>query len=542
MATKRTVKRAHGAAGTKANTHKTTVRKKKPRTAQKQSFTGSATIRAWQDDPSSGLRARERPVPNLSKSPLKFKIKGAPVPPRLYALGTKEFRYWTAAEALRRGADFWAPLLAVKQWQSGPTLQVGLDEGTELNAYYDRTELAFFHDTAGGKVVYSGESPDVVCHEMGHACLDAHRPELWGAPFVQVSAFHESFGDMSAILSALQLKTVRQAALSVIEKNEPSQLSRCAEQLGWAIRQDHPTAVDKDCLRDACNKFQFVDPQTLPDAAPAFQLCAEPHSFSRIFTGAFYEILGGMLRTVTRHPSEADLADAATNCARLLIDATAAAPVQPNYFAQVASHMIDADTTRFSGKYRAILTSTFVKRKILPAAAVAPLITHKEPSARKSSHLGAAAFEPMDEPMHESIRASILAPPSKPQIQTVRLNAAELGLAKGTLIVGAPVERKTFVAVSATILQDSGVAAENVELATRRFVQMLIAHDRIETSLTVAGRRGVSLTASNGRRRTHVLIKVRQGLKLVRRQFDCSVGPADARVDQCPAVLSGRKF
>jgi hypothetical protein len=136
----------------------------------------SATISAWQDDPASGLGVISRPVPDLSKAPLKYQIKGAAVAPAMYAQGTPQFRYWTAAEALRRGGDFWAPLLGVTKWEPGPVLGVSLDKGVDLNAYYDRTELAFFHQKLGKVTYYSGESPDVVCHEMGHACLDAHHP------------------------------------------------------------------------------------------------------------------------------------------------------------------------------------------------------------------------------------------------------------------------------------------------------------------------------------------------------------------------------
>jgi len=56
----------------------------------------------------------------------------------------------------------------------------------------------------------SGESPDVVCHELGHALLDSFKPQLFDAASMEVAAFHESFGDMSALLSALQLPSVRE--------------------------------------------------------------------------------------------------------------------------------------------------------------------------------------------------------------------------------------------------------------------------------------------------------------------------------------------
>lgn len=466
----------------------------------------AATVSVWQDDPASGLDVISRPVPNLSKGPLKYKIKGAAIPPGVYAKGTAQFRYWTAAEALRRGGDFWAPLLGVKRWEPGAVLGVSLDKGVDLNAYYDRTELAFFHETLRHVTYYSGESPDVVCHEMGHACLDAHRPQLFDAPFIEVGAFHESFGDMSAILSALQLSSVRAAALTGVNKYKSSALSRCAEQLGAAIRQIDKTAVDSNCLRNAYNSFKYVDPQTLPDSAPATRLCAEVHSFSRIFTGAFYEILSRMLKIRSKSPTQTDLATVATDFAHLLMDATAAAPVQPGYFAQVASHIIDADTARFAGKYRSALTATFVKRLIVPKTAVQALATHKG----------------------KVPTAAGLAMASRPEtlLQQVTLSAQEFGLGDTKLVVVAPFEQKPFLSVAAGLAHQY-TGPNTVEQATHRFVKMLFAHNLVDTG---SGTKKVGVTASTPQDKlpetrvppmTHVLTKTKEGLKLTRRLFYC---------------------
>ena len=468
----------------------------------------AVTVSVWQDDPASGWDVISRPVPDLSKGPLKYKIKGAAIPPGVYAKGTPQFRYWTAAEALRRGGDFWSPLLGVKQWEPGAVLGVSLDKGVDLNAYYDRTELAFFHETLGQVTYYSGESPDVVCHEMGHACLDAHRPELFDAPFIEVGAFHESFGDMSAILSALQLSSVRAAALAGVKNYKSSELSRCAEQLGAAIRQVNKTGVDSDCLRNAYNAFKYVDPQTLPDSAPATALCAEVHSFSRIFTGAFYEILSGMLNIRSKSPTQADLAAVATDFAQLLMDATAAAPVQPGYFAQVASHIIDADTARFAGKYRSALTATFVKRLIIPKTAVQALAMHKG----KVPPAAAAGLAMAARPDTQS--------------QKVTLSAQEFGLGDTTLVVVAPFEQKPFLSVAAGLAHQF-TGPGTVEQATHRFVKMLFAHNLVDTE---SGMKKVVVTASTPQAKlteirvlpkTHVLTKTKDGLKLTRRLFYC---------------------
>jgi hypothetical protein len=233
---------------------------------------GTITIRAWEDDPATGILV-DRPVPNVAKKPLAFSFPTPMPKPAPYQPGTVEFRYWTAAEALRRGADFWAARVPLTAWEVGPSLKVLLDEGTDLNAYYDRNALNFFHGPSPNGTVYSGESPDIVCHEMGHAVLDSFKPQLWNAGSHEVAAFHESFADISAILSALQLPSLRTAILSDTGGHfyQSSRLSRLAEQLGAAIRAQQPDAVDRDSLRNAVNSFTYKDPINLPQMAPASQ-------------------------------------------------------------------------------------------------------------------------------------------------------------------------------------------------------------------------------------------------------------------------------
>src|SRR5215472_13010957 len=275
----------------------------------------TGVINAWEQDPGDGAQPSggqviQRPVPVLREQPFSIRIVNPASAPEAkpHSPGTADFRYWTAAEALRRGADFWGALLPGTSWEVGSILPVDLDFGSDLNAFYDREGLKFFHGTGAGRTVFSGESPDVVCHELGHAVLDSFKPQLFDAASIEVAAFHESFGDMSALLSALQLPSVREGVL--VETGgalgRSSRLSRLAEQLAWAIRQSVPSAVEPDCLRNAVNTFFYRDPDTLPTTAPAASLSSEPHSLSRVFTGAFFEGLAGMLAT-TKKKDEAAL-------------------------------------------------------------------------------------------------------------------------------------------------------------------------------------------------------------------------------------------
>src|SRR2546422_304989 len=326
----------------------------------------------------------KRRVPRLGATPLALAITGPAVPAKRYRLGTREFRYWAAAEALRRGADFWGALLPRStRWQPGRTLRVTLDAGVDLNAYYDRRGLSFFHDTVGRTTVYSGESPDVVCHELGHAVLDALRPELWDAMSVEVAAFHESFGDLSALLAGLQLPSLRRAVLSETGARigRSSRLSRLADQLGWALRQILPGSTEPDCLRNAVNPFFYRAPETLPPSGPSSSLTAEPHSFSRVFTGGWFEALAGMLAVRASSPTEADLLQVSLDAGRLLVDAIPAAPIVADYGSQVAAHLIESDAELFRGRYRDALKSALVRRGIL-SLQTASIVTGPGPGAK----------------------------------------------------------------------------------------------------------------------------------------------------------------
>ncbi|HEX3128380.1 MAG TPA: hypothetical protein VH394_13705, partial [Thermoanaerobaculia bacterium] len=277
---------------------KTAVRRKAPpKKAQKTPKKGAPerTILAWEDDPLAvsvpgpvAATPIRRPVPDLAAAALRVEIKIRTAPaPKEYTPGTPEFRYWAAADALQRGIGFWSRLLpSTLKWYRtvGKVLRVELDAGEDLNAYYTREGLEFFHANVSGQAVFSGESPDIVCHELGHALLDALRPQLFNAASIEAAAFHESFGDISALLCALQLPSIRSRVLVQTDGRlyRSSRHSRIAEQLGWAIRQVRPDAVDPDCLRNAVNSFFYMDPAKLPPDGPAGQLSSRPHSFSRV--------------------------------------------------------------------------------------------------------------------------------------------------------------------------------------------------------------------------------------------------------------------
>jgi hypothetical protein len=455
---------------------------------------GASSVNAWEDDPESAVQT-SRPVPDLSHKPLAFSFP-KPVPaPGAYDPGTKQFRYWTAAEALRRGADFWAMLLPVQSWQPGETLRVVLDEGVDLNAYYDRNALNFFHGPgSGGQTVYSGECPDVVCHEMGHAILDAIKPELWDAASQEAAAFHEGFADISAILSALQLPSLRGTVLNETEGHlyRSSRLSRLAEQLGSAIRAQVPDAVDPDCLRNAVNSFTYADPIELPSSAPASQLSSEPHSFSRVMSGAVFEVIAGMLTASSanaRAPTDQDLARVSGEIGRILIEAIVAAPLAPNFFAQVAAQMVQVSEA-VNADYPGVLRGVFVRRSILSLEAATGL--HALPVLSAAPTTAAAA--------------------------QIALPGARYGLVQ-PLLVQAAAQPHHFATAGAP--NGGSIQPPNALEAARAFVDDLFRNGRIDDQNLTA--KAARLVHGPRRLRTHRLKAEPNGVRLERRLFDCGV-------------------
>jgi PLD-like domain len=473
-----------------------------------------AQILGWQDDPGEGeppsVPPELRSVPNLTLAPFKLAIPGVTAPtPRSFGLSTSEFRYWACAEAAARAAAFWRPLMPPgTNWQLGDTLPLLLDQGEDFNAFYDRQALNFFHGSSGGRTVFSGESPDVVCHEEGHAVLDALRPELFDAGSIEAAAFHESFGDMSAMLSALQLPSLRTAILSDTggDLRRNSRLSRLAEQLGWAIRQFAPDAVDRDCLRNAANSFVYINPEGLPSSAPAATLSSEPHSFSRVFTGAFLEALAGGFRLASANPGEAELQAVSVDLARLLITGILSAPIVPEYMSQVAASVVAADAAADGaarGRYGDVLKAAFVRHGILSPQSAVSVATVRGAAA-------SALVRPMG-------MAATGASPRRADLPPVALSASEYGFGDRPLLVRAASEPRRF-GVAGAAFGVGAVTPSNSEHAARAFVEDLLQRGHIDIGTT--GHPEARIVHPHGFK-THRLVPTAEGLMLSRTLFDC---------------------
>ena len=207
-----------------------------------------------------------------------------------------------------------------------------------------------------------------------------------------------------------------------------------------------------------------------------------------------------MLGIVSKKPTEDDLAAVAIDAATLLLDATAAAPVKPNFYAQVAARMIDADTARFKSKYHSTLTSVFVGRKILSSQSS----NAREQSSKEDACSGGSV---------RGIRDS-----RHTEMHKVVLAAKDFRLAqRGPLTINAPFDSFEPLTVGMAELHSPEVHQETVEAASRKFLESLVAHGRVE----MPGKSTKKYMAAAGAKRklhTHRLVKAGKGFRLERQQ------------------------
>ncbi len=243
------------------------------------------------------------------------------------------------------------------------------------NAFYSSQSgsLNFYHftDPVTNEVVRTGQSADVVAHEMGHAILDAMRNEYISSMSIHGGGFHEASGDIIAMLTALQDDAVVEAvhAETQGDLSRPSAITRTAEGLGESI--GHMSGVQKDALRHALNNFRYADQHFLPYAPPSRRgddvLAQESHSYSNLFVGAFYDILTETHTAISG--SERDFAKtlkmARDITGSLFFRAVELGPVGEPSYREMAESFLTADEVDFGGKFRPILEAVFLQRGIL---------------------------------------------------------------------------------------------------------------------------------------------------------------------------------
>ncbi len=269
------------------------------------------------------------------------------------------------------------------QWAFGNSkLEVNHDGGDMINAYYARDERSvnFFHheDAIMGRAVHSGDSGEVVAHEVGHAILDGLRPDYFDAWAPDVGAFHEAFGDMMGMLFALKDDRTRSRVLIETggDLSKKNVVSALGEELGIAINDETgKNRTGGNWTRNAVNSFTWKDPADLPFNPPnPDDLGSEVHNFSRLWSGAFYDVLNGvneMNKAAGLSTADA-LAKTADDGLKILANLMKEAPNGEFTFRDMANAMISSDRNNNNGQYADLIQNVMVKREILAAPAPEP--------------------------------------------------------------------------------------------------------------------------------------------------------------------------
>lgn len=261
------------------------------------------------------------------------------------------------------------------KWAFGEDkLGIVADGGDMLNAYYSRDEgsLNFFHSTdpKTKTKLWSGDSGEVVSHEAGHAILDALRPGYFSAWSPDPGAFHEAFGDVVAMTMSLRDdrtldKVVEQTGGDLSKQNV---VAAMGEQIGIAINHaSGGNATGGDYTRNSINKFKWQDPSTLPERGGPDELGSEVHSFSRLWTGATYDILKGIVDANMvggMSPKDA-LKAGGEELLTVYANLFKTAPKGDFTFRDMAQAMVKSDEQYNNGKNVALMTKVFTDREII---------------------------------------------------------------------------------------------------------------------------------------------------------------------------------
>lgn len=285
----------------------------------------------------------------------------------------------------------------VPNWPGISSLQVLPRAGIDLNAYYDRRSLRFFYinNSQIGGSLFTCDSSDIVSHELGHAILDAYRPETWSAMSLEIMSMHEAFADFIAIINMMSheeiLETVIKQTNGDIRK--PNIISNLAEHFGQAVyKLSKPNSGrNPDCLRSAINDFKYVNPNSLPAESKDDQMAAECHSFGRIFLGVFYDLIVLIYEDKrTSLDCLESLKQSRDISLKYVLKAIQHAPLNSKFYQSVAKTILWSDLILGDGKYQDKIKEIFKKRNLLTTQVKmlsAPKCENNEFFVKKSNFL-----------------------------------------------------------------------------------------------------------------------------------------------------------
>lgn len=518
--------------------------------------------------PNDPAAVRDMPLRALAMSPNRpsgratFEL-APPAPAGRYDPASDAFLFWQCREAALRAVQTFERLGGpLRKWapRARRRLQLIPVAGLQLNAYYDRNSCSFFTFDTNGRVTRTGASTDVVAHEVGHALLDAIRPDLWDIALPEHEAFHESFGDCIALLTVLSDPATREAVVrKTPDLGRASFAEGLMEDLAAAVRREHGASHPSSRPRRALNRFRWQPPTSLPTSGGPSVLTGEAHSFSRVFTGCFYDVIRGIFRASSKRNANA-LRDAADTAGRLLIQGTRAAVEQLRFYRAVGEAMLQADIKSNRGAHQQVLMDAFEDHGIplaSPARAfsVRSALTSTAPGVRGARGAGGArgairqlgSRRAVDTEIKKQLDADPAQRVYRAPLAAAAPNAQKIGVQREVSLTGLSERLAGVVAMApqsvvvsrqgrATMLRSAIPTANVTDEESRFFVATLLQRGSIAFNdggppRTAAVRAPARAAASTPSRNTMTHAVKKQGKKrvLVRLRFTVCPGHRPAR-------------
>jgi hypothetical protein len=496
------------------------------------------------NDPLAGTKApplrKKAKRKNRPAARATFVLPSAPAED-VFEPGTKEFLFWQCREASLAALAAWETFAGPHlSWQGNrKKIRLVPDAGDDLNAFYDRASVSFFHHSIGSKTYFSGNSTDVVAHEVGHGLLDTIRPDLWDASFLEAGAFHEAFGDCIALLTAFSDATTRRKLLENGSLRKKNFIESTAEELSDAVKRIAPNN-NSAAPRHALNTYQYQLPSSLPFDGPPGYLINEVHSFGMVFSGCIWDLVAEIFASSAG--KSAVLLKAAKTTGKLLVEASKAAPLTTRFFQSVGRSMVLADQTLNAGANHEHITRAFQKHAIMLGsnAMLAPTIALAGAAPTRGS-IDASTKKDLIKRLAggQSTRVSTTSSDlfGKPVTRAVLHKEIDLsGVHRALKGVVAKVDVPVMVGESGTRAAIVGPMPEPVatEEEVQTFVRSLVEQGQIEwpTQRVVGGTRRAANTNTNGpskavvklarSRTTHTIAEIKGTKVLKRIRFNCS--------------------
>lgn len=327
-------------------------------------------IRYVHNDPASVPFLESERAPRAAREGQLAKFDVSLPAEAVYALGTPEFVDRQCFEAALRTLDVWETVSKPFRYWHNQQRFISLEprRQTGFGGAYERTKIGFDYHPFGNPSMFVGASADAVSHEIGHAILDAKRPELWDSFFAEAAAFHEGFADCISLLVALLDDTIMaalfnsaQSPIDVLANVNP--VSQVAESVANHFRSVHGTQSASSVPRRLRNDLQWAIPGTLPANPTATNLAREPHSFGRVFSGCFYDCIDNIYRDGGDYTA-AGLHNAVVSAGTILASAIDSAPEEVRFFRSVGRAMIHADAAANGGANHVSIRDAFVAHNV----------------------------------------------------------------------------------------------------------------------------------------------------------------------------------